>query len=146
MQDENTKDQAGHLDWPREADNHAVADPGVLWDEAGRLNPPVMDSLREGAADLAPSDDAPREGCREGGVPRAADSPCSDPLLEARLTPLTSASERSRSEDSSREGSTLVGPPREYTPVYVDCSHHTPNSILLLAMIRQRLQEAESLQ
>ena len=93
---------------------------------------PVMDSLREGAADLAPSDDAPREGWREGGVPRTADSPWSEPLLEARLTPLTSASERSSSEDSSLEGSTLVGPPREYTPVYVDCSHQDPHSMITL--------------
>ena len=70
---------------------------------------------------------------------RAVDSPCSEPLKEARLTPLTSASERSSSEDSSREGSTLVGPPREYTPVYVDCSHQTPNSMITLVIIQQQL-------
>lgn len=37
------------------------------------------------------------------------------------LTPLTSAGERSSSALSSLEGSMLVGPPREYTPVYRDC-------------------------
>lgn len=37
--------------------------------------------------------------------------------LRTFLTPLTSASLRSRYEDSSTDASMLVGPPRAYTPV-----------------------------
>ena len=43
-----------------------------------------------------------------------------DPL---NLTPLTSAGERSSRALRSLEGSMLVGPPLEYTPVYRDCSN-----------------------
>lgn len=40
--------------------------------------------------------------------------------------PRTSAGERSRRSLSWRPGSTVVGPPFLYTPVYVDCAHAWP--------------------
>ena len=39
-----------------------------------------------------------------------------------RLMPRTSAGERSSRSLSWRPGSTVVGPPFLYTPVYVDCA------------------------
>ena len=44
-------------------------------------------------------------------------------MESAFFIPRTSAGERSSSADKSRDGSSMLGPPRACTPVYVDYIH-----------------------
>ena len=63
---------------------------------------------------------------------------CRGVISEAAfLRPLASAVERSTRSDSCFPGSTQLGPPFLYTPVYVDCMEERPsaeNAIVLVGM------------
>ena len=96
---------------------------------------PGVDSRRQGSVvELSPSEDSRLDGLvLLYALSVALLVP--DPFLSKLLVlvnppldednrffmPLTSASDLSNKAERSFDGSTLVGPPLEYTPVYVDC-------------------------
>ncbi len=85
---------------------------------AGRACRPVT---APGDAKDPPADSEPAVTSAGG---RGAGAPAGGSFCEAgapHLMPRTSAGERSSSADRSLDGSTFVGPPRAYTPVYVLC-------------------------
>ncbi len=60
------------------------------------------------------------------------------------LRPLTSAGDRSTRSESCFPGSTQVGPPFLYTPVYVDCTFQRRLSHNLTVLLRTPREKADS--